>query len=313
LFSQIAYMLTRGFTETCATWCSKIPIVNFFFFVFFNGVPSLDSIKDLLNNLGLLAALILSVAGGINGSVGYADLLAADQRFASANAFAPGSPQGEYGCFKGWPDGKSLSPAAPISALLGTQFNACIAQLAVVVLIVIFAYLSISTLQGPNGSPATDGMVKAWFYIARWILMFCCLVLMTGIFMFFMMLGTLTLTAFPDAWIAEACKEPNAHDPPRQIEWNGTPTFPEDSYSPYKNTQAWMYYFLAPVFAIAVGLLGLAAFYSVRTYDISQGITITGGGSGSASVTEPSPVEMQNPVGSTKVDKHGGGGALHRT
>jgi hypothetical protein len=79
-----------------------IPFVNFFWDMFFDGrTPGESEVKDLLNMLGLLNALLLESGVGIFASVNFAELTAADELYAD--------PTQGYSVW--WNSGNTLPPS----------------------------------------------------------------------------------------------------------------------------------------------------------------------------------------------------------
>merc|ERR1712070_857634 len=75
----------QNLTE-CQKWCYRIPFVNILYDLLFdNYPPSPDAVKSLLETLGLLSALLLTVAMAVPGSTTYDELLAAQARMDAQN------------------------------------------------------------------------------------------------------------------------------------------------------------------------------------------------------------------------------------
>lgn len=74
---------------TCIDIIKKVPILNWFTFVFFHGAPTESDMLSIYNNIGLVSALNLAMLGGAVAAFTFDDLQKARARF---------QPGGEYGC-----------------------------------------------------------------------------------------------------------------------------------------------------------------------------------------------------------------------
>jgi hypothetical protein len=59
------------------------PVINFFYDLFFDDVPTVDNIKELLNLIGLIDALVLGISFSVITAVDFDGNIEADQRFMS--------------------------------------------------------------------------------------------------------------------------------------------------------------------------------------------------------------------------------------
>ena len=159
---------TQKFTSFAYAFVRYVPVVNMFYDLLFDATPSPDSIKELLNLVGLIDALMLSIAIGYLTAVEYDELVELDERFMD---LPEGNSTGYYDSYYGE------------DTVGGLQFNhvrgapsteyaiACIKSISF-----LFASLSLSLMaytdlvnKDFNGETAakTEELVTAWWRYAR--------------------------------------------------------------------------------------------------------------------------------------------------
>ena len=142
---------SRFFTR----WLLRLPIINYVYLIV-DSVPTFESIKELLNIIGLVAALVFSVAACAHGLVSYEDIAAAEAR-----------------CLHADPESLSLSgQPETLSTALNEHAAMSTLLLSLSIFIVVLLYMSLVTLDLPKGKdvdqPAPH-VLRCWY---RWASVF---------------------------------------------------------------------------------------------------------------------------------------------
>ena len=137
-----------------------IPVVNLFYDIFFNGTPSIESIKDSLNVQALLSALLIAIVISYPGAFEYDELKDATERLAK--------------CYYAYdPDPFMAANYLRNEVFMSTLF------LSNNVLMVVLVYLSLAGLKLNDESQAEERF-EHWYFYVRFLLVFMTLFMVAG-------------------------------------------------------------------------------------------------------------------------------------
>lgn len=199
-----------------------VPIINFVFDLVFDAIPTEEGLKDVMNLVGLIDALVLGFVLGMFTSVDFGELTDADSRFMY------GGDNGEY---KGYTElyatnfPVSKSGGRP-SAFLAQQLMQSIVPLFVSLVSVLVIYMDFSNKNFVGKSKfKSDKLFEAWWKYAKWAFILCLLTCLAGLFFASSCILVLIMIKFPDSWVAEH-GEANGNSPFYPYGWYLTTSVP---------------------------------------------------------------------------------------
>ena len=161
----------------------EMPVINIIYDLLFDDPPGLDQIKDSLNTVGVLSALVLSVALTVPGSYDYDTLDAFVERFADGGVY------NDAGC--------DASEGERRLGLLITDTVNSISFSGATIFMVTMFYISICSSQM---SELSSEYISWWYYV-RWLLFAAFVSTFTSVLYIFLMLKDVIIVAFPDYYI----------------------------------------------------------------------------------------------------------------
>lgn len=177
-----------------------LPLCNFFYDLFMDDSPiNRESVKSLLDILGLINALLLTTVLSMITSLGYSDVLETDERYSGVL----GTPEAEN-LKKYWDTWYDLPP----SVLLQLSMGRSSVFLFVCLLMIIFVYADSlaknpgdGTDEAPEEKRSNQVLYYKWWNYAKWAVFLCFFLTIVGIIYAVMAVQTLMYFKYPDYWI----------------------------------------------------------------------------------------------------------------
>ena len=209
-----------------------LPFFNFIYDLFLDdSSPSPEGVKNLLDILGLLNALLLGAVVSVFTCVGFADLSDADARFTA-------DPTSGYGKFWATPGSLNTSPydlkkVIPPSAALENFASKAVSLFFLDIFLIVYTYadglskLGAKDDEKDTSTPQSDEdamfdaanhkemLFNAWWGYSKWAIMLCVFCTGAGCMYSVLSCGILFLIKYPDAYIlARGTSDATAPDCP---------------------------------------------------------------------------------------------------
>ncbi len=177
-----------------------VPIINFVFDLIFDAIPTEEGLKDVMNLIGLIDALVLGFVLGMFTSVDFGELTDADNRFMY------GGDSGEYKGYKELYKSNfpvSMESGMP-SAYIAAQLMQSIVPLFVSLVSILVIYMDFSNKNFIGKSKfQSDKLFEAWWKYAKWAFILCLLTCLAGLFFASSCILGMIMIKFPDRWVDE--------------------------------------------------------------------------------------------------------------
>jgi hypothetical protein len=179
--------------------CEDIPFINLFYDLLFDVIPCMDGVKDTLNLLGLIDALILGFSLSVFTSCDYDELSASDERFMRAEA--DGSLSGYYHLYH-LPALSGVFIGSPSSQYAFQSYTSIICQF-VSLICVLVTYLDLSNKNFSGLSKyEVDSKFRVWWMYARYSILLGFVCLIAGIWFSAASLFQVLIMKYPDYHVA---------------------------------------------------------------------------------------------------------------
>lgn len=143
-----------------------VPAINLVYDLLFDSVPTENGLKDALNLLGLVDALLLGLIISVMTSISYDELIAADLRFTDPES----DPNGYYKLFKSnkfWPAAEAFG--SPSSAFAyGSFLSVTLMFVALMTVILTFLDFTNKNFEGKTKRESNQ-LFESWWYFARFV------------------------------------------------------------------------------------------------------------------------------------------------
>lgn len=189
--------------STSLRWFHLVPVVNLMHDAFFDAPPSVSQLKEMLNTMALVSALMISVAFSVPGSIEFDEVVMAIDRFSADDTQFGGNyftalADGEYGFV---PYGVRENPTWTWWLWTTRQLTVSITSLGLTLTVVILIMFSMEKLDytGPDGKNS-QALYGTWW---NWVrpAVFSVFVSMTvGVVSLFNSLTGIYLLKFPDKY-----------------------------------------------------------------------------------------------------------------
>lgn len=177
--------------------CEDLPFVNLIYDMLFDVLPSPDGVKDTLNLIGLIDALVVGLALAILTSCSFDENISTDQRFVSSE---DESLSGYHSLYNSGTTNIIHKNGATVSAKYAYNSFMGVIFLFVSLLCVLATYLDFSNKNFSAKYSKGDGELKfaAWWWYARFAVFLSFATLVAGIIFSSGSLAYVVLMKFPD-------------------------------------------------------------------------------------------------------------------
>ena len=248
------------------------PLVNFIYYAFFQRstrtgicMVTADSIVEIANNVGVIAALLYTVVTALPGAITWDELDIVDYHYKSVSedvwgaglgaTFTTNDKNGDFSAFTGpgtdYADiyigkygcqySETYPPWQPMSVRMGNAMSGCATWLASSFFLAVLLIISVSSLtrvkrdtSGPEMEIPEDAL-EAWYWWARYHVIFMLACLIIGVTSTLLTLSDTYYMKFPQPWLEKLCYD---HGWRQVLQYeNGTET--TDSSASDANPTSW--------------------------------------------------------------------------
>ena len=183
----------------------EVPLINLVYDLIFDEMKS-DGLKDMLNLIGLVDALMLGFSLSVLTSVGFDELIAQDNRYFDESTDP--SLNGYYELYHNgdrfsWASDKHGSPSSIYAFYTYTSIALLFASLMVTVLI----YLDFSSKKfSGKTQQECDRLLALWWDYAKYCVLLCFISTVTGVWFAISTVESIMIIKFPDYYVERTGK-----------------------------------------------------------------------------------------------------------